>query len=150
MTNIDYAYPPPRREILLLWALAKNMAYMTFTDESPFAIFTEHFSLFSLYSEEILSFLFRWWFLYVLCTIERKLDRSWLDWKFMRNIFLHETWYIMGHYILTFTSIILQWHSIITVIKQSCHALMQPLQLSLQLAFQTRCYIVKMYGFITW
>ena len=63
----------------------------------------------------------------------------------MRNIFLHETWYIMRH-ILTFTSIILQWHSIITVIKQSCHALMQSLQLSLQLAFQTLCYIVKMYG----
>ena len=44
----------------------------------------------------------------------------------------------------------LQWHSIITVIKQRRHALKQPLLLSLQLAFQTRCYVVKLYGFITW
>ena len=85
------------------------MAYMTFTDETPYAIFTEHFSLFSLYSlKKFLSFLFRWWFLYVLCTMERKLDRSWLDRKFMRNAFFawdmvhNDTWYInlYKHYFL--------------------------------------------------
>ena len=41
--------------MLLFGALAKNMAPMTNADESPYAFLTEHFSLYSIYSLQMLS-----------------------------------------------------------------------------------------------